>query len=126
MIDCGGASRSMRTEMKPTTNALLTVTAYVKWGEIIKPSDSYYGDPSVRALKFLYNYGVADEERDAIADFWPDDPCMAFNDTGRLGVLCVLCAVAGAQLDDIMQGDTMLTGIAVIQTCRTSQVSLQA
>jgi hypothetical protein len=94
---------------RPTTSTSLTVTAYVKWGEVRQSIFS-----SKLSGSSLFDYDVTENRRNIVADFWPDDPSKNFDDTGRLQVLCVLCAVAETQLSDVSKGDTMLTGIAVI------------
>jgi hypothetical protein len=113
IINCLGVP-SLTSEgiQSPKTSASLTVTAYVKLAEVRQRIPFFGG---ILSGIFASGFDVTDEKRDIVAGFWPDDPSTTFDDTGRLAVLCVLCAVAEAQpYDHVSERDTMLSGIAVL------------
>jgi hypothetical protein len=117
IMNCHGVP-SLTSEgiQSPNTSASLTVTAYVKWGEVRQSIFSSNRSGS----SFLFDYDVADDRRNIVADFWPDDPSRTFDDTNRLPVLCVLCAVEDPRLNGVSvpegSDSTMLSGIAVTPT----------
>jgi hypothetical protein len=85
----------------------------VKWATVVAPTheqNSVIKSGWIRRDS-LTKATTSDTE---VAIFWPDDPYTVYNKYGNRHVLCLLCAVASAQLDDTEKGNTKITAICVV------------
>jgi hypothetical protein len=102
------------------SSAILTIRACVKWTTVVAPQHerNFASKSGWIRSDSLTNATSSDTE---VATFWPDDPHSTYNKNGSLHVLCVLCAVASAQLDHTNKGNTKITAICVVPTGNTSK-----
>jgi hypothetical protein len=101
-------------------SAVLTIRACVKWATVVAPPHERNSASKSGWIwsDSLTKTTTSDTE---VAIFWPDDPYTAYNKYGSLHVLCVLCAVASAQLDHTNKGNTKITAICVVPMENSSQ-----
>lgn len=104
-------------------SATITVRACVKWGTVNTRSSD--GRNATGSFGYIQRDSMtsttAAATRTDVASFWPDDAHATYNRYGSRYVLCILCAVASAQLDHTNRGNTKITAICVVPTENSSK-----